>query len=218
MPLGEQPDRDAMTQFVVIDTETTGLQPSDRIVEFACAVLDDTGAVIKRMDTVIDPGRHPGPVRLHGITAEMTWAAPTFGALARSVCHLLNGKVVVGHNLAFDWMVLRKEFQRLGARVPTNAGGLCTAELSFLAFGRSVSLKAACEMLDIDLSTQHRASTDVEATARLLQVLRTRLDPLPPHRALIIGCRLGALPVPRSPLPRADVLALADQPKGSDSR
>lgn len=207
-----------MTQFAVIDTETTGLQPSDRVIEFACAVLRQDGEVIRRMDTVVNSGRSPGPTRLHGLSAEVTEAAPTFGAVARSVFHLLNGRVVVAYNLAFDWMMLRKEFQRLGMRVPTNSGGLCTADLSRIALGRTSSLRTACELLGIDLLVEHRARTDVEATVRLLKVLRARLGALPPHRPLVMEGRLGRLPAPAPFVPRADPRAPAGHKPKERSR
>lgn len=196
-----------MSQFVVIDTETTGLQPSDRILEFACVVIDSGGAIVRRVSTVVDPGRNPGPTRLHGVTQEMLCAAPSFGGIARCVFQLLNGRVVVAHNLAFDWMVLRKEFQRLGHRIPTSSGGLCTAELSRLAFGRRMSLRAACELTGIDLFEGHRGSGDAEATAQLLRALRLRLEVAPPHRPVVMGSRLATLPASKPFVPRSEALS-----------
>lgn len=189
-------------EYAVIDSETTGLGPSDRIVEFACNVLDAHGCVLQRFETLIDPGRVPGPTRIHGVTQVMSKSAPSFGALARRLFHLLNGRVVVGHNLAFDWMMLRKEFQRLGVRIPSTPGGVCTADWSESVLGSRHSLEAACDALGITNPRPHQAGSDAEATVGVFNRLGT-LAHCPPHRSLVMGHRLGALPPARAPLPRA---------------
>jgi DNA polymerase-3 subunit epsilon len=195
----------AMATYAVIDTETTGLQPSDRIVEFACTVLDGNGTAVSRMETIINPGRNPGATHVHGLTAAMVAHAPPFGALARHIVHLLNGRIIVAHNLMFDWMMLRKEFERLGACLPANANGVCTADLARTDQGRRGALRTACAALGLHVTAEHRAGSDVDMTVRLFQVLRVRVGTLPPHRAVVIGCRPSALPAPQRPLQRNDL-------------
>lgn len=190
-------------QFAVIDTETTGLGTSDRVVEFACAVVRYDGSLVKRLDTLIDPRRPLGGTSLHGVTDEMAQQAPTFGAVARTLFHWVQGRVLVAHNLAFDWLMIRREFGRWGVGLPIVSGGLCTLKLTRLALGRGASLADACGNFDIPLPVQHRATADVEGTLALLLALRARLGVLPAHRPLVAGCRLHALPTPGQTLPRA---------------
>lgn len=110
--------RSAMSQqqrIVAIDCETTGFGKHDRIVEFAAVEVDiDTGQVVDEIDTLINPERDVGPVDVHGVTASMVSAAPTFEEAAGALGRRLQGAVLVAHNLAFDARLLGQEFQRLG--------------------------------------------------------------------------------------------------------
>lgn len=58
-------------RIVVVDTETTGVYPSDRIVETACVTLDLDGRVVDEFDTLVDPQRDVGPTWIHRVTPSM---------------------------------------------------------------------------------------------------------------------------------------------------
>ncbi|MCY4104687.1 MAG: exonuclease domain-containing protein [bacterium] len=103
-----------MERFAVLDTETTGFARSDRIVEIALLTVV-AGEVVDEFDTLVQPGRDPGPVHVHGITPAMLQAAPRFADLARDIAARLNGSVIVAHNIHFDLRMLRGEFERIGA-------------------------------------------------------------------------------------------------------
>ncbi len=148
-------------RLVVIDCETTGLGQHDRIVEITALTLNpQTWEPVDEYDTLINPERDVGPVGLHGITASMVEAAPTFSEVAVALARRLHGSILIAHNLSFDTRMLAYEFDRLG--VPFNAGsGLCT----FRATGEK--LIAACHKFGIALNVQHRALADARATADL---------------------------------------------------
>ena len=154
--------------LVVIDCETTGLGQHDRILEIAVLTLDpQTWEPTDEYDTLINPERDVGPVGVHGITASMVDAAPTFPEIATALALRLNGAIPIAHNLPFDIRMLANEFNRLG--VTFNVGsGLCTLRVT------GEKLVAACRRFGITLDVQHRALADARATAALAQEVLDR--------------------------------------------
>ena len=148
-------------QLAVIDCETTGLGRHDRIVEIAVLTLDpDSWETLDEYDTLINPERDVGPVELHGITASMVEAAPTFAEVAAPLARRLHGAVLIAHNISFDTRMLGYEFTRL--HVEFGAGsGLCTLRATREKLG------AACRRHGIALDNAHRALADARATAAL---------------------------------------------------
>ena len=120
---------------------------------------------IDEYDTLINPERDVGPTGVHGITAGMVEAAPTFMEVISAVAGRLQGAVLVAHNLVFDERMLRQEFGRSG--FPIDPGdGLCT----YRATRKKLCL--ACDEYHISLSQHHRALADARATAQLARRLR----------------------------------------------
>jgi len=85
---------------VVLDTETTGLHDSARIVEIA--VLSMGGEVV--FDSLVNPGGPipAGATQIHGITDDMVQTAPTFSDLHGRLTEALNGRKLIVYNRAFD--------------------------------------------------------------------------------------------------------------------
>ncbi len=149
------------SRLVVIDCETTGFGKHDRVVEIAAVTLDpQTWEPTDEYDTLINPERDVGPVGVHGVTAAMVEAAPTFAEVAAALTRRLQGSILVAHNLPFDTRMLGYEFDRLGVVFSVGLG-LCT----FRATGEK--LVAACQRFGIPLNIQHRALADARATAAL---------------------------------------------------
>lgn len=169
----------ALLPFAVIDVETTGLRPRhDRVIEVAVVRCDPTGAPISEWSTLVDPGRDPGPTRVHGISASDLIGAPTFPEALPELRSQLEGAVVVAHNLSFDAAFFAHEFQR-AASEPLTGYGLCTLELARLVLaGQSgFSLGACAASLGIEHPNAHRALADTRVTALLLQALIRRIAP-----------------------------------------
>ncbi|NIA25805.1 MAG: hypothetical protein GWP04_09595 [Gammaproteobacteria bacterium] len=148
----------------MIDTETTGLLNADRIVEVAAVVIDESGVVIDEYDTLINPQRNVGPTSVHGITASMVSAAPTFDEVAAALALRINNAVLVAHNLTFDARFLANEYRRIGAILEPGRG-FCTLRLS------GERLDMACRRHGIPLENHHRALADARASASLLACL-----------------------------------------------
>ena len=155
-----------MPSLVVVDVETTGFGPKDRIVEIAAITLDPaTWETIDEYDTLINPQRDVGPTGVHGITASMVEAAPTFIDIITAIAGRLRGSLLIAHNLAFDARMLRYEFERHGVDIDLGVG-LCT----YRTTGKRLVL--ACQDHRIPLAHQHRALADARATAELARQLR----------------------------------------------
>ena len=76
----------SISPFVVIDCETTGLGKHDRIVEIAMITLDpQTWELIDEYGTLMNPERDVSGTGIHGITASMVEAAPTFPEVAAAL-------------------------------------------------------------------------------------------------------------------------------------
>ncbi len=178
----------AAAPLVVVDCETTGLGRHDRIVEVAAVTLDPrTWERVDEYETLINPERDVGPTGLHGITASMVEAAPTFSEIAAALSRRLHGSVLIAHNLPFDARMLEYEFERLG--VTFNVGsGMCT----YRATGEK--LIAACRRYRVALDYQHRALADARATAALAREVLA--DGNADHTAVTVGY------LPEAPNPR----------------
>ncbi len=156
----------SMPKFVVVDVETTGFGRYDRLVEIAAVTLDPkTLETIEEYDTLINPERDVGPTGVHGITAAMVEAAPTFTEIIAAVAGRLQGAVLIAHNLAFDKRMLLQEFDRGGVAIDPG-DGLCT----YRATKKKLCL--ACDEHNIPLTCHHRALADAQATAELARRLR----------------------------------------------
>ena len=146
----------AGTGFAVVDVETTGLAPGGghRIVEIAVVRCLPDGSVEDSWHSLLDPGRDPGPVHVHGLRPEDLAGAPSFADVAGDVAELLSGRIVVAHNARFDISFLRAEFERTGV-VPPAWPALCTMELLDRLPGANDrpgrSLADACAAFGVDV-------------------------------------------------------------------
>lgn len=158
-----------MAKFVVVDVETTGLNPykSDRILEIGMVTIDETGKVLGEFASLFDPERDVGPTRIHGLRASDVMQAPRFKELLPKVIEQLDGMTaIVGHNLRFDESFLAAEFARAGLAYP-DTNSICTLEMA--GGGR---LAEVCKMYGVDFSgLAHHALQDARATARLFSVM-----------------------------------------------
>jgi len=153
--------------IAVFDLETSGFNDSvDRIVEISIVLLDPaTLEVIDEFDTLVNPQRDfTQSSHIHGITASMVSAAPSFEDIAPRVAELLSGSILVAHNLSFDVRFLKAAFMRIGME-PDFGKGIDTLALTRMNLGQS------CQTLGIALEDAHRALADARACASLLVTL-----------------------------------------------
>lgn len=146
-----------MERFAIIDTETTGFGTKDRLVEIAVVVVEGREIVLE-WETLINPERDISNSSIHGITPELVSLAPTFSEIESDLSRLIDGTVMVAHNLSFDQRMIEQEFKRIKKQVDLGAG-FCTLQATKL------KLEAACQQYGITNISAHRALTDARATA-----------------------------------------------------
>ena len=165
---------------VVIDTETTGLDPAKaRIVEIAALRLLggrlDMAPPLRRL---IQPDV-PIPAvasQIHGIDDAVVANAPAFAAIAEEVSGTLDGAVVVGHSLGFDIAVLKREFARAGMAwtPPRSLDTRLLAEIAAPDLA-GYSLESLAAWLGVTIEKRHSALGDAETTARIFLALLPKL-------------------------------------------
>lgn len=153
-PAGQPPNR-----LCFIDTETTGVYNTDRIVEIAAILTDTAGGELWRFETLLNPWRDVSASSIHGVTASLAKHAPPFRAVAGDLASILSDSIVVGHNVAFDLRYLDLEFSRAGVEVAVRAlPSVCTRQMA-----GGGSLSACCVDLGLPRASAHRAMADCEA-------------------------------------------------------
>ena len=155
-----------------LDLETTGFNPrEDRVVQFALVGSDSDGSHLN-LNSLVDPGcRIPdASSKVHGIVDGDVRGAGVFEDHLDSMVDLMDGAVIVGHNvIAFDWRFLEMECMRVGREVPRPLAIIDTLVVA-RSFGvpGSHNLGSLCERFGIGLGRSHSADADAGATLLLL--------------------------------------------------
>ena len=156
---------------IVLDTETTGLDPHDghRIVEIACIELIHHIPSGRSFHRHVNPERDmPGDaLAVHGLTAEFLARQPPFAAVVDELLGFIGADPLVIHNTEFDLAFLNAELARL-QREPITSGYVDTLAMARRRFpGSPASLDALCRRFAIDLSgrVEHGAQIDCDLLA-----------------------------------------------------
>ena len=158
---------------IVLDTETTGLEPSEghRIIEVAALELHDRRATGRHFHRYVNPDRAIdfAATEVHGLTVEDLADKPRFGDIADEFLDFVQGSELLIHNAEFDVAFINAELERAGRpRLET----VCTvADTLSMARdmhpGKRNSLDALCERYAVDHSrrTLHGALLDAQLLA-----------------------------------------------------
>jgi DNA polymerase III subunit epsilon len=196
---------------VVLDTETTGLDPAggDRIVEIACIELFNHVRTGRAFHRYINPEREVSPeaVEVHGLTDEFLATHPPFAALADEFLAFIASDRLIIHNAEFDLAFINSELARLNRPA---LGSDCedTLLLARKRFpGAQASLDALCRRFAIDLSARgkHSAKLDSELLAAVyLELIGGRQPGLDLAVAVLGNGALDRIDRPaRAPRPHA---------------
>lgn len=173
-PTDIEADPVSSLEFAVVDLETTGLRPSDTILQMAVILTDSTGRITRQWSTHVRPPKvltaDLGPRHIHGIGRRHLIFAPRLNAAMGKLAALTAGRIVVAHNASFDTRFLRTAAENVGVTLDW-AGVLCTLDLSRRLDPqrqKNHRLTSLCEDYGIDLDQAHDALHDARATAQLL--------------------------------------------------
>ena len=159
---------------IVLDTETTGLDPAkgDRIVEIGCIELLNGVPTGRTFHQYVNPEREmpDEAFRIHGLGTEFLRGFPNFADIAEAFLAFIGESRLVIHNAAFDLGFLNTELAR-AARAPLAAErAIDTVQLARRAFpGAPANLDALCRRFGIDNSGRqlHGALKDADLLAQV---------------------------------------------------
>lgn len=157
-----------------VDLETTGANPlRDRITEVG-VVLVDQGQV-RQWQTLVNPETSIPPFiqNLTGINDSMVANAPTFAEIWPELEPLLANRLLIAHNVRFDYGFLRQEVARLGLQFHSRV--LCTVQLSKKLAPEEYKHNLDTLIIRHNLSLpgdRHRALTDAVLLHQLIDVFR----------------------------------------------
>jgi len=159
---------------IVLDTETTGLDPDagHRLVEVAALELVNHVATGRHYQQYINPERDmpDEAYRIHGLSGEFLAGFPVFPEVAVAMLDFIGESPLVIHNADFDLKFLNAELGRAGLGPLSGDRATDTVALARRRFpGAQVSLDALCRRFEIDNSTRtlHGALLDCELLAEV---------------------------------------------------
>lgn len=159
---------------IVLDTETTGLEPSQghRIIEIGCVEVINRHMTDNRFHVYLNPDREidQGAIEVHGITNEFLADKPRFEEIADDFMNFVRGGELVIHNAPFDMGFLNHELKRMEYKESLDKA--CSV-LDTLVLARKMhpgqknSLDALCKRYEISNAHRelHGALLDAEILA-----------------------------------------------------
>jgi len=161
-------DEAAKGEFVIIDVETTGTDPKVADLVEVAAVRVKAGKVTETWSTLVDPGRPIVGNQMHGITDKDVTGKPSPAEAARKALEFAGDALIVGHSVGFDIAFLEAavgdgtkiEFGRYLDTLTIAREGYPDIE--------NHRLDTLSRFFGIDLTQNHRALPDAQATADLL--------------------------------------------------
>jgi len=160
---------------IILDTETTGLEPSDghRIIEIGCVELVNRRITGNTYHQYIQPDRviDAGAREVHGITDQFLADKPRFADITEEFLAFIRGAELIIHNAPFDVGFINHEFSLLGKSMAPLSDHCTIVDTLAIARrlhpGQRNNLDALCKRYQIDNSQRelHGALLDAEILA-----------------------------------------------------
>ncbi len=204
---------------IIIDTETTGLDPKQghRIIELAALEIADRRATGRTVHFRIDPEREidAGATEVHGMTWDDLKDKPKFAEVAAEFIAFASGAEWIIHNAPFDIGFLDAELERasLPACAELHSSVVDTLALAREMFpGKRNSLDALCERFGVDNAHRsvHGALLDAQLLADVYLTMTRGQESLtidmapPPRAAIAVGIASAGPPARGAADGRAD--------------
>ena len=170
-----------MAREIVLDTETTGLDPRSghRLVEIACVELDELIPTGRSFHRYIHPEREidVDAQRVHGISLAFLADKPKFAHVdvVDAFLDFIGDATLIAHNAAFDRNFINAELERLGRRGLHEVRWIDTLGMAQKRYpGMYNSLDALCKRFKISLSERdkHGALVDAKLLANVYLELK----------------------------------------------
>ena len=158
--------------FVVVDVETSGLDPAAgaRVIEIAAVRINQAGQIQDSMSSLVNPeDGNTGADWIHGITADMVTEAPTFDQIFDDLARVMDNAIFVAHHAKFDEGFVAAEAQLAGAKLLTMPA-ICTYWLARNTVKGTDNFKLGTLATHFEISQEsaHTALDDAKVVAQML--------------------------------------------------
>ncbi|MDF2551581.1 MAG: polymerase subunit epsilon [Chryseobacterium sp.] len=159
--------------YSIIDIESNGAGFRKECIIDIAIYRYDGHKIVDQFISLVNPESDITPFvqKLTNITPNMVKTAPKFHELAKRVIEITEGTTLVGHNIDFDYRMLRQSFQRLGYDFKINTLDTIPLAKKLIPDEVSYSLGKLVRSLGIPLVNAHRAEGDARATLELFKLL-----------------------------------------------
>nr|WP_228446545.1 3'-5' exonuclease [Chryseobacterium sp. 3008163] len=159
--------------YSIIDIESNGAGFRKECIIDIAIFRYDGHKIVDQFISLVNPESDITPFvqKLTNISPKMVKTAPKFHELAKRVVEITEGTTLVGHNIDFDYRMLRQSFQRLGYDFKINTLDTIPLAKKLIPDEVSYSLGKLVRSLGIPLVNAHRAEGDARATLELFKLL-----------------------------------------------
>ncbi|MGL6107938.1 3'-5' exonuclease [Romboutsia sp.] len=165
-----------MKEYIVVDLETTGLDPNKgcEIIEIGITEIVDY-KIIRNYSRLIKPKSHiPYHItQITNIDDGMVKNEEGIGEVLPRFRKYIGDKTIIAHNAKFDLKFLNFYLKEMN--LPPIENYICTLEMlkKMKSYkGKNKKLETACAYYDIENKNAHRADSDTLATAQLFLVIK----------------------------------------------
>lgn len=159
--------------YSIIDIESNGAgYRKENIIDIAIYRYDGQ-KIVDQFISLVNPESDITPFvqKLTSITPKMVKTAPKFHEIARRIIEITQNTTLIGHNIDFDYRMLRQSFKRLGYDFKINTLDTIPLAKKLIPDEVSYSLGKLVKSLGIPLTNHHRAEGDARATLELFKLL-----------------------------------------------
>lgn len=162
--------------FCILDIESSGgAFGKESIIEIALFKYDGEEVVDQLISLVhTTQSIQPYVSKITGITNKMLVRAPRFHEIAKRIVQITEGCILVGHNVPFDYRMLRQEFGQLGYEFERKTLDTITLAEELIPGLPAYGLDKITKELGIFNSNKHRAEGDARATLELFRLLQEK--------------------------------------------
>jgi len=159
--------------YSVLDIESNGgAFRKEKIIDIAIYKFDGHKILDQFISLVnSDEGISSYVQKLTKITPKMLKTAPKFHEIAKRIVEITKDSVLVGHNVDFDYRMLKQSFQELGYHYEMETIDTISLAKKLIPNEKSYSLGNLSKSLGIPITDRHRASGDARATLELFKIL-----------------------------------------------
>lgn len=162
--------------YSIIDIESNGAGFRKECIIDIAIFRYDGHKIVDQFISLVNPESDITPFvqKLTNISPKMVKTAPKFHELAKRVVEITENTTLVGHNIDFDYRMLRQSFQRLGYDFKINTLDTIPLAKKLIPDEVSYSLSKLVKSLGIPLVNAHRAEGDARATLELFKLLLSK--------------------------------------------